>query len=254
VLKALDVLHCFEMGSADLSLAQISRQLQMPKSTLLNLIKTLESEGYLYKVENTQNYRLGLKILELAFQLRSSMPVIQYALPFIEDIQVATEENVYLTTHRNGRVLYLESAIPNKSRIKYSISGKVLPMHCTSCGRAMLSCMKDEEVKAIIEYWGLAPSTPNSISDSDSLFLELEKIRKRGYAQEKEEETLGISCVSIAIRNSQSHPVGAISVSGAVLSMTEEKVQLSIQLLSRACAMLSEWANLFPYKDMNPKT
>ena len=57
--KALRVLDCFTPTQPELSLAQISRILNMPKSTLLNQLRTLEEAGFLGKSPENQTYRLG---------------------------------------------------------------------------------------------------------------------------------------------------------------------------------------------------
>ena len=61
--KALRILDCFSPTRPDLSLAQISRMMEMPKSTLLNQLRTLEDAGFLFHSQNSQTYRLGYKNL-----------------------------------------------------------------------------------------------------------------------------------------------------------------------------------------------
>jgi hypothetical protein len=87
VAKALQILECFSPQQAELNLTQLSRMLKMPKSTLLNMIRTLEDAGYLFKACNSQNYRLGFKLMELSYNVRASLPVVQYAAPFMEELQ-----------------------------------------------------------------------------------------------------------------------------------------------------------------------
>ena len=79
--KALRVLDCFSPTQPELSLAQISRILNMPKSTLLNQLRTLEEAGFLGHSQENQTYRLGHKIMELSYCAHAAMPVIQYAVP-----------------------------------------------------------------------------------------------------------------------------------------------------------------------------
>ena len=88
--KALRVLDCFTPTQTELSLAQISRILNMPKSTLLNQLRTLEEAGFLCKSQEGQTYRLGYKIMELSYCAHAAMPIIQYAVPVMEDLQVST--------------------------------------------------------------------------------------------------------------------------------------------------------------------
>lgn len=246
VIKALHILELFTPTQTELSLAQLSRLTDMPKSTLLNMLKTLESEGYLLHLQKTQTYRLGYKTLQLGYSVRSSMPIIQYAIPFMEDLMSKTHETVYLTTHVNGQVFYLDGVYYSRRFGKYSITGKTLPLHCTGCGKAMLSYMTREETESIIRRWGLRRFTPNTITDPEALFSEIAATRERGYAIDTEEETLGVRCVATAIRNTQGRPVGAVSIQGTTMSMTDERIAECARLTASVSTILSEHAHLFP--------
>ena len=246
VIKALNVLEAFTPAQSSLTLTQLSRELSMPKSTLLNIIKTLESKGYLHRDKNSKSYSLGYKVLELGYNMRSSISIIQYAIPFMENIQNKTGMTVYLTTHINGKVLYLDGVYSSRSYGKYSVIGKTLPMHCTGSGKVMLCYFSQEKVNAIIKRWGLEQVTPNTIVNEEQLMKELEQIRKQGYAVDNEEETLGSRCVAVAIRDSGGEPVGAISISGSVHSLSEESIDMHVKLVANACTALAEYSHLFP--------
>lgn len=246
VSKALSILDCFTTSQPFLSLTQISTQLHLPKSTTLNLIRTLESEGFLIKSQESQLYSLGYKILEHSYSLRSSMTPIQAALPFLEDLKQRTSMTIYLTTHYNGRVLYLDAVYPTRRIGAYSTSGRTHPMHCTSCGKAMLATMPESTVDRIITHWGLERRTINTITEANALKKELEITRARGYAIDNEEETSGVRCIASAIRNSNGFPTAAISISGTLVDFTDSKMaEYAIPLL-QTCSMLNNMANQFP--------
>ncbi len=244
--KALKVLDCFTPSQTELTLAQISRLLEIPKSTLLNQIRTLEEAGFLMKVRDGQAYRLGYKIMELSYCAHTATPVMQYAIPVMEDLQVATGEIIYLTSHIGGRVFYLECVYPSRRSISYSVSGKTLPMHCTGCGKAMLSQMSTEQVEEIVQKHGLPLMTQNTITDQDKLMESLAAYRRKGYAVDNEEETMGVKCVAMAIRTSRGDVAGALSISGSTLSIRPDNIEQYAELLSRACNTLSQHAHLFP--------
>lgn len=244
--KALRVLDCFTPTQSELTLAQISRLLNMPKSTLLNQIRTLEEAGFLLKTRDGQAYRLGYKIMELSYCVHTATPVVQYAIPVMEDLQMATGEIIYLTSHIGGKVFYLECVYPSRRSISYSVSGKTLPMHCTGCGKAMLSQMPTEQVEAIIQKHGLPAVTQNTITDHDQLMEALATYRRQGYALDNEEETMGVKCVAMAIRTGRGEVAGALSISGSTLSIRPDCIGQYAELLSRACNTLSQHAHLFP--------
>jgi IclR family acetate operon transcriptional repressor len=251
VAKCLLILECFSPQQAELSLTQLSRMLKIPKSTLLNILRTLEAGSYLFKAYNSRNYRLGFKLMELSYNVRASLPVVQYAMPFIEELQIRTGEIVYLTTHINGKVLYLECMYPSKRAITYSVYGRTQYMHRTGCGKAMLAYMGESAVDAIIAKWGLPRSTPNTITSPVKLKKALARYRELGYALDNEEDGHNVRCIAMPIRSSNGLVAGALSISGPVMTMTDDKFPEYARLMAGACNFLSQYAHLFPSLQMN---
>jgi DNA-binding IclR family transcriptional regulator len=244
--KALSILGCFSSERLEISLSQFSKLLSISKSTLLNQLRTLEDAGMIMRTDNGQSYRLGYKIMNLSYYAHNATSIVQYAIPVMEDLEVATGQNIYLTTHLGGEVFYLECVYPSRRLVSYSISGKLLPMHCTGCGKAMLSFMDREQVEQIVRDHGLPAVTDNTITDKDELFRKLAEYREKGYAIDNGEETVGVRCVGIAIRTGQGQVAGALSISGSVLSMPDEVLEKYAVLLSKAGNTLAPYVNLFP--------
>lgn len=252
VKKALQILECFTENQRELTLSQISSQLQMPKSTVLNLIRTLEANGYLLHTANAQTYQLSYKMMTLSYNIRASMPIAQIATPLLEELQVKTGENIYLTSHLDGQVFYLDGAYPSIRMANYSVSGRRLPMHSTGCGKAMLAYLPEAELEQVIEHWGLPMVTQNTITDRETLDKELALIRQRGYAIDNEEATLGIKCVAVSVRSPDGYPAGALSISGTTMSIRDELVEEYAKMLSRVSSILIGHASWFPAMQVRP--
>ena len=246
VVKALRVLELFDSVNTEYSLTQISNHLMLPKSTLLNFMRTLESEGYICRNPVSQNYRLGIKLMRLGYNMRSTLTISHYAIPCMEDLCEQSKGNVYLTTYVDGMVLYLEGIYSNRRTTKYSVAGKTLPMHVTASGKAILSYLPAEQVDAIISKHPLVASTKYTITDPDELRREIKLCHDRGYAFDNQEETLGIRCIAIAIRDPSGNPVGALSISGPSMQMTDERRESFVSMLTDARATLADYTSMFP--------
>lgn len=246
VSKAIHILSCFTPARPELSLAEISSMLKLPKSTALNLLRTLETYGYVIRTYPSLNYRLGYAIMQLNYCTQMSIPIVRIALPFLEDLQVKTGKTIYLTTHINGKILYLEVAHEHRRMFAYSISGKTLPMHCTGCGKSMLAYLPEQQIHEIIDMHGLPAFTPYTITNKELLLENLDQIRKCGYAIDHEEETLGVKCIAAPIRNAQGYPTAAVSISGTAISMQDDQMLKYADLLISTCHALSNNANEFP--------
>jgi len=246
VVKALNIFDQFGETTQELSLAQLSGMLDMPKTTTYNLVKTLEEEEYLRQSNVSKNYLLGLKLFEMGYRVKNSLSIISYSIPLMEEIMRVTGEITYLSSIYRDKILILEGVYPARRDVAYSISGKTLPMHCTSAGKVILSYLPEEMVDRILNSSGMLPNTSNTITNPEELKEELELIRKRGYSIDREEESYGVKCASVAIRDYQGIAVGGISIAGTVRSMSEEKIQRSISVMEKAARFLSQKASLFP--------
>ncbi len=244
--KAVRILDCFDVQHKVLSLSEITKMTGYPKTTVHGLVSTLIHENMLARATGNQGYMLGIHLMELSFHARLATPVIQIIAPTMNRICAQTHQNVYLTTHHLGRLLYLESCLYNREYIGYSENGKCLPMHCTASGKAMLAYMTDDQLNDIVNRWPLEKKTPNTITDLSLLKNELENIRNRGFAVDMEEETIGVKCLAVPVLNTTSQPVGALSISGSVPNMTTAKIYEYSEVLLNNMSILRMNADLFP--------
>jgi DNA-binding IclR family transcriptional regulator len=244
-MKAMHILSLFSMGTPNWTLAQLSEKLKQPKSTLSNMLRTLEDCGLLQRDLDSNSYHLGLVCLELGYKARSFIPILPYAIPLLENLQKETGKIIYFTIPHNNHALYLEVVYPDKRKIHYSVVGKTLPMHCTGCGKAMLAYLPTRTVKDIIRKVGLQRFTESTITDEGMLFAELEKIRNRGYAIDYAEESPGVKCVAVPIINND-RMLGAVSVSSEPSALPDDALDEHAEKIMQVTNYLAGMPALFP--------
>ncbi len=250
--KAFDILDCFRETQVDWGVSELAKELNIPKSTIASLLKTMVDCGYLRQDERTKKYHLGLRVLELGFVARIDMQVRKYALPILEELQRATEEIVYLTVPRYGEVLYLETVYPSQRQVRYSDVGRLGPMHCTGVGKAMMAYMPDEYVEQIAAVKGLQKFTSNTITTVEDLKAELARTRERGYAIDNGEHDRNIGCVAIPLVDDDGLAVAGVSVSGPVLRFGPEVQQKYAELTMEAVTSLKRYIQLLPQSSPVP--
>jgi DNA-binding IclR family transcriptional regulator len=190
---------------------ELADHLDLPKSTIHNYLATLEQEEYVLK-EGTR-YRVGLRFLDLGAYARDQVEMFEVAKPELEHLAGETGElaNLLVEEHGTGSYLYR-----TRGGMAVQVKGHVgtrAPLHSTGLGKAILAHLPESRVEAIVDEHGLPASTPQTITDPDELFAELETIRERGYAFDDEERLRGLRCVAAPIQANE-EVVGAISVSG----------------------------------------
>lgn len=236
--RAIAVLNCFSLKRQELRLTEIADELDLNKSTAHGIITTLKYHGLIDQDEETQKYRLGLTILELASVVKDSIKINEISRPYIDEIRSKLEETVHIGTLDKKEVVYLEKAESHQSMRIVTTIGSRLPAYCTGVGKAMLAYVDEEIVKAELPDI-LEPVTPNTITDKDKLIEELAKIRKQGYAIDNEENNVGLTCVAAPIFDYTNKVKYSISVSGPTVRMTDGKMEEAIRLVTKSAEEIS---------------
>ena len=110
----------------------------------------------------------------------------------------------------------------------------------------MLAYLPESTVREMISQLGLPSFTTNTITDETALFSELQSIRERGYAIDNEEESYNVRCIAMPICDPSGHAVGALSISGSKVSMTDDAITRYSEPLATMCNALSQHSQLFP--------
>jgi DNA-binding IclR family transcriptional regulator len=234
VLKAIRIMRLFSATDPVLTLAEISRRLDMPKSTAHNLLNTLLSEGFIEKA-NKDSYALGTAIIPLTQNVRVNVDLRDRAAPLLRQLADECRESVYLTTHDTDRVLYIYAVESSKRLLARTAVGDRAPLHCTSVGKAILAYLPKKAVDSILQHTPLVAFTANTITDVDELHEELARTKERGYAIDCEEHETSTFCLGAPILDSRANVIGACSISGSDPEIAGERVaELSAHVMQTA--------------------
>lgn len=226
VAKALIIINILAESKRAMSLAEIAAKMDMAKSTIHGLLSTLRDYGYIEQSDFDGNYRLGIILFEIGSKVAENWDVRKVAAPYIQKLVEETGETVHLVVLDKGEVLYIDKHESTQSLRIVSEIGSRLPAHCTGVGKALLAFLTLTEVKRIIASKGLKRYTPNTITDPEKLAMELEQIRKQGYAEDNEEIMESLRCVAAPIWDHNGKACAAISISGPLARMGRERMQL----------------------------
>ena len=96
IKRATQILNSFTPQEKGLSITELSKKLNLHKSTIHRILVTLEDESLVVKNQITQKYRLGIKLFELGHLVQDQMEIRAYALPIMKEFAQKTEESVDL--------------------------------------------------------------------------------------------------------------------------------------------------------------
>jgi IclR family KDG regulon transcriptional repressor len=222
--KALDILNYFTEKPL-LGVTEISEYFGLNKSTVHNILSTLQALEYLEQDEASGKYRLGIQIFNLSKAMGDNYSITKIAMPYMQEIANQTRERVYLAVPYRYEVLYLEAMYPADSvELMRSILGERAQMYCTGLGKAMLSYMGQAYAEEYLEQQELKAYTETSITDRNMLRDELARTRQRGYAIDDMEHEFGIKCIAMPILDRGRNVYAAVSISGLATHFTEEHI------------------------------
>jgi DNA-binding IclR family transcriptional regulator len=245
VAKALKILQLFSVDEPRLSLTEISRRLGMPKSTVHNLLATLQEYGYIERTDD-ELYAIGVAPLLLTQTMRISVELRDPAAPILRQLAEATRESVYLTIRQEDAALYIYAVESSHRLLARTAVGDRAPLHCTSVGKAMLAGLPEEEVDAILRRAGLPSFTSRTLTDVEALKAELAATRRRGYAIDCGEHEEGLFCIGAAIRDGRGRVIGACSVSGVDPAILGERRESPAELVIDAAQNISRLMGYVP--------
>ena len=196
-----------------LGLSELAENAGFDKATTHRLARVLVRYGCLVQDEETRRYRLGVRVLDFGFAYLAGIDVRERALPFMQQLAREFGGSVSLAQLDGADIVYLERIPASQWMVSLEMRvGSRVPAHGTSMGKALLACLTDAQVRALLQGRKLQPLTARTITNTKQLLGELDDIRSRGFAINDEETVIGLRSVAAAIRGHQASPVAAVNV------------------------------------------
>ena len=220
--KTFSILEILLQHGSAMNMTEISEKLGLYPSTIHRILDALKYWGYVEQDPNTQKYQLGLKLLELGMSRYHQMDLVKEATPYLKELVNQCNETVHLGVLEEGEVLYLAKEESSQTIRMISYVGKRAPLHCTALGKVLLAHLSAEEREKILGEKVLPRLTENTITDKGELKKELSKVKKQGFALDREENEKDVYCIAVPIRNYQGKVIAAISISSPIFRINKD--------------------------------
>ena len=239
IIKAFSILETLCAGG-EMGVAEISRSLNINKSTVYRIVSTLENIGYVTQKSYKGKYLPSLKMLTIGSQMAGITNLTKVIHPLLEKLSKKFRETANLAVLEEGRVVYIDKVESSETlRMDFAI-GKRAPAHPTALGKVLLAYLPSESDLEEIIARGLKRYTKKTITDPVVLKKELEKVRNEGFAVDDEELNLGIRCIGAPVLNHQNIIVAAISIAGPSVRLTRKRLNAMIDPLKSEAIAISK--------------
>lgn len=211
--------------SGPMALTDLSRLLDLNKSTIHRLLTSLIYMGYVRQDLDTGKYSLSFKILTLSNRFLEKMDILDTVRPMLRQISRETGETVHFVQLDGTDAVYIckEESTQNSVRMVSKVGNRI-PLYCSGVGKAILADMPLDKVSHIWEQSERVSLTPHTITDYDDFLTCLLDVRKNGYALDNEENELGVRCIAVSLPNISGTPLYAMSISAPVTRMSDERI------------------------------
>lgn len=235
-LRVLSILDALSRTDGGMTMAEICRALQAPKSSLFPIIHTMAEEGYISYVPETCRYRIGFKtylVGKAYVRGQDTMGILTQQLQRIVDESGETSQVGILS---GDKVLYIAKVdSPQPIRLMSDI-GRALPVYCTAIGKALVSEMDHDELHELVgdDYHAY---TSRTFRTFEALWGEVQTVREEGIAHDRGEMTDAIECIAAPVHVDGEIEYG-IGISVPSYRLTREKTEELRGILQNACTYL----------------
>lgn len=224
-LKTMEILEAISNSKNGLTITQLSKELELPRSSVDDIVKALVMKKYLYcSDESLKLYQLGNKILELSLKVKGKNEILDIVTPFLKELVEEFNDTIFFGIKDEDDVLYLSKMESSKTVRTTAVLGSRKSLYYTGLGKAILATYSREELDEYIKRTKMEARTDYTITDPEKLREDIEETKKRGYATDYREGDIEVSCVAAPIFQ-DGKIYGAISMAGLYTTIDEEETK-----------------------------
>jgi len=249
--RGLELLGEFSRQTPQLSGADLSRQLGLPRASVFRMLHTLEKAGFVERVGEGAQYKLSLGVLRLGFEYLASMELTEHGRPIIDALRDTSGYSAHIVVRDQREVVFVAKAT-GKSPPYHAIQvGARLPAHATVLGRQLLCCMTLAELTALYPEATLQSYTPKTPQTVAELKAQLDTDRRNGYGISQGGFETGISTIASPVLNDRLEVIAAVSIAVPAQYLDSQMTDTLVpQVQQAAQALTDRLSHLPPARNM----
>ena len=223
-----------------LGLSEVARRAELPPSTVHRLLMTLHRRGLVGHEADTGLWTVGAGLFRIGSTYLRIRKLPDIARPIIRTLLAEVEETVNVSMLDQNELVCVAQAESHAPVRAFFRLGRQLPIHASGAGKAILAAASESQQRMLLSGSPLQSFTSHTHGSHAAVLADVEAVRSRGWAIDNEEHTLGMRCVSAAILNEWSEPIGAVSISAPTVRMSSERMKALGDAVQRTAATLSQ--------------
>ena len=238
--RAVQVIEILSASHTGFSLAEISRQTTIPKSSLFRILAALEQHSIVIQDHERKIFKLGMKLLDWGNAALEKVDLKSIVHPHLTRMAQETRESYYLAVLDSHEVIIIDRADTAEIWQMVARLGGRSPVHATASGQVLIADVPPEMFDRIIERSGLKRFTPKTITSVTRLKKRLDEVKRLGYSIADAEYKSDLCAVSVPIHDHHGKVVAALMT--AIASERKRKnevVARIIDILKKEASIIS---------------
>lgn len=211
--KGLNVLEWLARERRPCRVSEVADAMGLARSNAHRTLQTLVGCGWVTQDATSSAYSVSLKLFELGALGREARDLRTHVRPLLERLASETGETIHLSNLEGGEIVYIDKLDSPMPVAAYSRIGGRAAAHCVATGKALLAALPQGEASLRLRMGRLQRHTPNTITAWPELMAELDAVRQRGYAQNREEWRIGVCGLGACVLDADGAAVAAIGIS-----------------------------------------
>lgn len=237
--RGLQLMMQFNRDDRELTGAELSRRLDLPRASVFRMLQTLEQCGFVERTDDGVGYKLGLAVLRLGFEYLASMELTEYGRPVIEELRDRCGYSAHIVV-RDGREVVFIAKAAGRSALFQSIQvGARLPAHATVLGRLLLANLDKAALSALYRQTTLRAYTSKTPTTITQLLALIEQDKLKGYGVSMGGFETGISTIAAPVFNDRGEVTAAVSISVPQQRIQDDALAPLVEQVKEAAAHLT---------------
>lgn len=224
--RAIDVLEALADGAGALGTNEIARRTGINASTVSRLLATLAAARLVEFVPVSGQYRLGLRLVELANEVLARVDVRELARPHLQALVETTAETATLSIPGEHAAITVDFVQSSSSVQSVAQIGRPSVAHATATGKVMLAFGDGELPPA-----PLAAYTRRTIVSHAALAKELERVRRRSWADSVGEREDDLNALAAPVHESSGGLAAIVGLQGPASRFNARARRAALPLL-----------------------
>ena len=237
--RAIAILEWVAQAQGPVAVAELVRQLQLPKPSAHRICGSLEQMGLLRREPAGNGLLVGHRLLTLSLNAAMNFADRGSRRAILRSLMEETGETCTLTVPDGDELVVLErveSPLPLTVQLR---PGSRAPLHCTASGKLFLGMLPPTQRRKILDSLPFQPCTDRTITEVSRLSAHLDLVRKNGYATDDEEFAVGLRALAVPVFGKRRRVIAGLSINAPAARLNVEDAIDRVPLLRRAAERIA---------------